>query len=73
MEGVAREAAEYSSALRDFRLSLPFVLEHLDALKMGTIGCPETPRRCHPEERNSDLALSCLVYVVVVGLQTGSR
>lgn len=73
LERAAREAAKCSSALRGFRRSLPFLLEHLDVLKMGTIGCPETPRRCHPEERNSDLALSCLLYVVVFGLQTGSR
>ena len=73
MERVAREGATCSSALRDFRLSWPFLPEHVDALKMGTIGCPETPGRCHPEDRNSDLALSCLLYVVVVGLQAGSR
>jgi hypothetical protein len=73
LERVARETAKYSSALRDFRLSLPFLLDHLDVLKMGKIGCPETPRRCHPEERNSDLALSRLLYVVVVGMRKGSR
>jgi len=38
LERVAREAAKCNSSLRDFRLSLPFLLEHLDALKMGTIG-----------------------------------
>jgi hypothetical protein len=72
LERVAREVAKYISALRHFRLSLSFLLEHLDALKMGTTGCPETPGRRHPEERNSNLALSCLIYVVVVGLQAGS-